>query len=147
TADVDRNHRGGVGADPRLDVGRVERHRLGVAVDEDDARAGMDRGRRGREEGVRGDDDLTAFDVERPQDDLEGTGARAHRDRVLRRMPFRERGFELAADGPQRELTRGEGLVDTREDFGAVFGREAHPRRGYAHEHRIYRSTARQTRL
>ncbi len=132
-ADVHRHDGRGVRGEPRLDVGEIERHRLRVAVDEDHAGAGVDRGRGGREEGVRRDDDLAALDVERAQDDLERTRTRAHRDRVVGRMTLGERGLELAADRPERQLAARERLIDPGQDLGAVFGWERNPRRGHAH--------------
>ena len=141
-ADVDRDHGRGLRREVRLDVGEVERHRPGVAVDEDHARAGVDGGRGGCEEGVGGDDHFAALDVERAQDDLERTGTRADRDRVLRRVPFGEGGLELTPDRAQRELAADQRLVDPSEDLGAVFGRERHPGRRHAHGDRIYPSGA-----
>ncbi len=49
--------------------------------------------------------------------------------------------------GPSVSWPVVEGLVDPGEDLGAVFGREAHPGRGHAHEQRIYRSRARKARI
>ncbi len=75
----------------------------------------------------------------RAQDDLERSRTGAHRDRVLRAVPRRERGFELGADRAQCELPGGERFVDAREDLGPVFGWEKDSGRRDAHGRRIYR--------
>ena len=136
---MDRDHRRGFGPEPRLDIGEIEGHRLGIAVDEDDPRSRVDCGCRRREERVRGNDHFAALDLERAQDDLERAGAGADGHGVLRGVPLGERSFELVADRPQGELAGGESLIDPGEDLGAVFGREPHPGGRDAHEGRIYR--------
>ena len=136
-ADVHDHDRRGVGTDARREVGGIDRHRLRVAVDEAQPRAGVHRGGRGREERVGGHDDLASLDADGAQDDLERGGSGADRDRVPRAVTRRERVLELAPDRAERELPGGERVVDACEDRDPVFGRKQDSSRGHAHGQRI----------
>src|SRR5262249_25936320 len=137
TADVHRDDGSGVAADLRRDVVEVERHRVRAAVDELHTATRVRGGGRGCEERVGGHEHVATLDAERPQDDLERARSRAHRDRVLRLVTGREQLFELSAGRPERQLPRGERLIDAGQDLGAVFFRDVYPGRGHAHEGEI----------
>src|SRR5262249_56184807 len=65
--------------------------------------------------------------------DLGGAGARVHGDGVLGADIGREPFLELAPELAQRELARGEALVDLLEDGGPVLRWKVHGRRWYTH--------------
>lgn len=112
----------GLRTDARCEIRGIDRHRLRIAVDEAQARAGVRRGGGGREERVGRHDDLAVGHTDRAQDDLQRGGAGADRDRVLRAVTRGERLLELSPDGTERELPGRERFVDAGEDLATIFG-------------------------
>ena len=137
TTDVHDHDRGGVGSEARLEVGGVDRHGLRVAVDEAQARPGVDGGRRGGEERVGRHDDLAALHPDRAQDDLERGRSGADGDGVASPVADGEGLLELTPDRAERQLTARERFVDHRQDRGAVFRGEKDPSRRHTHGDRI----------
>ena len=97
--------------------------------------AGVSDGGGGREEGVVGDDDLAAFDVERAEDDFDGARAAADGDGVLAAAARGEGLFEGLAVLAERELAAAQARFDEGEGFLDVVVAEDDGSSGDSHGH------------
>src|SRR5262249_59795057 len=97
-------------------------------VDEEGPTARVDDRRGGGEERVGGNQDVTAGDVQRAQDDLERRGAAADGDPVRQPAMACERLLELGAVPPERQLPARQDLLDPLGDPATVLDGEVEPR-------------------
>jgi len=96
---------------------RIERQIL-ADVREDRPPARGEHGERGRGESIRWDDDLSACDVDVPEDDLERRGPTTRRDGVWKVVVAGERGLEPFAMRTERQIaTLGKQNTDLRRDL------------------------------
>ena len=82
------------------------------------------------EEGVGRHDDLSSFDAEDAEDDLQRARAAAHGDRERGRVPGAERRLETLGVRPERQRPARQCLVDHRERLGPILGPEHDAGRG-----------------